>query len=125
MYNNKSNCGCGNTVNPLAGNVGCPAPVVAPKKVCVSQSNRYVEQPVICPIECRHIQNLVYYPRYYPRYEQTYVTRDQNGNIISASGTGMPYGNAAMNTAGMAGSAMDANAYGNNFGNSFKNGCGA
>lgn len=121
MYNNKCNCGCGNAASAMSANIGCPAPVVAPKKVCVSQSNRYVEQPVICPIECRHVQNLVYFPRYYPRYEQTYVTRDPNGNIISTNGAGMPFTGANMN-AGM--SAMEANTFGSNCGNSFKNGCG-
>ena len=37
--------------------------------------NQYVEQPIICPIECRRVNNIVYVPRYYPRYEQTCYTQ--------------------------------------------------
>ncbi len=55
-------------------------PIVAPKKVCTTFQNQYVEQPVICPIECRRVNNIVYYPRYYPQYEETYYTQNNNGN---------------------------------------------
>ena len=49
--------------------------MVAPKKVCTTFQNQYVEQPIICPIECRRVNNIVYVPRYYPRYEQTCYTQ--------------------------------------------------
>lgn len=55
-------------------------PIVAPKKVCTSFHNQYVEQPVICPIECRRVNNVIYYPRYYPQYEETYYTQNNNNN---------------------------------------------
>ena len=52
-----------------------PQPIIAPKKVCTTFQNQYVEQPIICPIECRRVNNIVYVPRYYPRYEQTCYTQ--------------------------------------------------
>ncbi|MGN1183024.1 MAG: hypothetical protein ACI4SR_08480 [Faecalibacillus sp.] len=61
---NYSQCQCG-------CQCGQPQPIVAPKRVCTTFQNRYVEQPVICPIECRRVNNIVYVPRYYPQYEQT------------------------------------------------------
>ncbi len=66
MMNNQS-CGC--NIN------GCPRPqpIVADKKVCVSQQVTPVPQPVICPIECRRVNRCMYYPVYYPQYEQTFV----------------------------------------------------
>ena len=67
-------CGCNNGMN---GNY--VTPIIAPRRVCTSCSNQYVEQPVICPIECRHVNNVVYYPRYYPRYERTFMNQS-NGN---------------------------------------------
>lgn len=50
-------------------------PIVAPKRVCTTFQNQYVEQPIICPIECRRVNNIIYVPRYYPRYEQTCYTQ--------------------------------------------------
>ncbi len=71
MYNqNNNNGGMQGGMNPY-----CPRPIIAPKKVCPSDSYQYVEQPVICPIEYRRVNHLVYYPRYYPRYEQTVVNQ--------------------------------------------------
>lgn len=52
-----------------------PQPIVAPKRVCTTFQNQYVEQPIICPIECRRVNNIIYVPRYYPRYEQTCYTQ--------------------------------------------------
>lgn len=98
---NQSNCGCGCNCGCNFGNNDCRlAPIMAPKKVCMSQSCRYVEQPIICPIECRHVQNIVPVPRYYPRYEQTFVTQDMGNSMY---GNGMGAGN-GMNT-GMPGNA--------------------
>ncbi len=74
---NRRNCCPFNNGMPSNG----VKPIVAEKKVCITRSNRYVEQPVICPIECRHIENLVYYPKYYPQYEQTLVVEDPCGNM--------------------------------------------
>jgi hypothetical protein len=121
MYN-KCNCGCGNNTAMPSGNACTPNPVIAPKKVCVSQSNRYIEQPVICPIEHRHIQNLVYYPRYYPRYEQTFVTKDPCGNIVS--GNGMPFNTGNPMASGMPYMGMNDNACHCGCKNSFKQGYG-
>lgn len=81
--NCSNGCGCGrcnscmNSCNPC-----CPRPIVAPKRVCTTCRNQYVEQPVICPIECRRVNNIVYYPRYYPRYEETCYTQDNNSNFF-------------------------------------------
>jgi hypothetical protein len=63
---NTMGCGCFN---------GCPRPqpIVANKRVCVSQQVTPVPQPIICPIECRRVNRCMYYPVYYPRYEQTFV----------------------------------------------------
>lgn len=59
---------------------GCPRPqpIVAPKKVCVTNQVTPVPQPVICPIECRRVNHCMYYPVYYPQYEQTFVTQPFN-----------------------------------------------
>lgn len=79
MYH--QSCGCQNN-NPnkmcyqnSQWTNGCPQrqPLVAPKKVCISQQVTPVAQPVICPIECRKINRCMYYPVYYPQYYQTYV----------------------------------------------------
>ena len=50
MFNN---CGCGCCGNGFGRwNNSCRAtPIVAPRKVCTTCSNQYVEQPIICPIE--------------------------------------------------------------------------
>ena len=64
-----------NYFNSNIGNGFTPQPIVAPKKVCTTFQNQYVEQPIICPIECRRVNNIVYVPRYYPRYEQTCYTQ--------------------------------------------------
>lgn len=81
---NTHSCGCMNTatqgcgVNAMGGSGinGCPRPqpIVAPKKVCISNQVTPVPQPVICPIECRRVNRCMYYPVYYPQYEQTYMT---------------------------------------------------
>lgn len=98
---NQSNCGCNCGCGCNVGNNGCSlTPIMAPRKVCMSQSCRYVEQPIICPIECRHVENIVPVPRYYPKYEQTFVTQDMSnsmyGNGMNAgNGMGMPGNNAA------------------------------
>lgn len=70
-YSNGYSYGCGCQNNQAQ-------PIVAPKKVCTTFQNQYVEQPVICPVECRRVNNIVYYPRYYPQYEQTYYTQNNN-----------------------------------------------
>ena len=55
MFSN-SGCGCNscNSCNNWGWNSsmnGCRAtPIVAPRKVCTTCSNQYVEQPIICPI---------------------------------------------------------------------------
>ena len=102
-----SGCGCNNSCGCGGCNSGmncCRAtPIVAPRKVCTSCSNQYVEQPIICPIECRHINNIVYYPRYYPRYERTFMTQS-NGNPFASAANATPFNgagtgfNAANNT---------------------------
>ena len=69
MNQNQQSWDWNNTVN------GCPrpSPLVAPRRVCVSQQITPVEQPVICPIECRRVNRCMYYPVFYPQYEQTSV----------------------------------------------------
>lgn len=115
MYS-QSNCGCGcGGCNTGCGwNTGCGCndrlpPIMAPRKVCVSRSCRYVEQPIICPIECRHVQNVVPFPRYYPRYEQTFVSQNPFGNGFNGAGAT----DASMANANMAGvnNAANANLY--------------
>jgi len=61
--------GCGDTIN------GCPRPqpLVAPRRVCVTNQITPVPQPVICPIECRRVNRCMYFPVFYPQYEQTFV----------------------------------------------------
>jgi hypothetical protein len=74
-------CGCQNQSQMQFG-CGCqsingcprPQPVVAPKRVCVTQQVTPVPQPVICPIECRRVNRCMYYPVFYPQYEQTFMT---------------------------------------------------
>lgn len=77
--NTQPNYGCGcsmNNWNMNAGSInGCPRPqpIVAPRRVCVTQQVTPVPQPVICPIECRRVNRCMYYPVFYPQYEQTFV----------------------------------------------------
>ena len=52
-------------------------PLVAPRRVCVQNSFTPVEQPVICPIECRQVNHPVMYPRFYPVYEHTFYSQSQ------------------------------------------------
>ena len=74
-----------NMMNPSFGN-GCdsvngcprPQPLVAPKRVCVSNQVTPVPQPVICPIEYRRVNRCMYYPVFYPQYEHTFVTLPAN-----------------------------------------------
>lgn len=75
QYGNFDNNGYANYFNSNIGNGFTPQPIIAPKKVCTTFQNQYVEQPIICPIECRCVNNIVYVPRYYPRYEQTCYTQ--------------------------------------------------
>lgn len=62
-------CSCNNSYQ------GCPRPqpLVAPKRVCMTQQVTPVPQPVICPIECRRVNRCMYYPVFYPQYVQTFV----------------------------------------------------
>lgn len=121
MYN-QSNCGCGCNSGFCGGNgCGCNnrlTPIMAPRKVCVTQSCRYVEQPIICPIECRHVQNVVPVPRYYPRYEQTFVSNDSSmqGNMANgacANNAMFATGSSASASANNYGSSCSCNAYTN------------
>jgi len=72
MYSNR-NCCCN------AGEYGsdCGAaptslqPIVMPANVQTRQCYNYVEQPIICPVECRTVNNLVAVPRYYQTYTHT------------------------------------------------------
>lgn len=54
---------------------GCPRPqpLVAPRRVCVTQQITPVPQKVICPIECRRINRCMYYPVFCPQYEHTFM----------------------------------------------------
>lgn len=87
MYNQQNQgqfsggCGChmnlANNMNMTSSHCGCcprPQPLVAPRRVCVSQQITPVPQPVICPIECRRINRCMYYPVFYPQYEHTFMT---------------------------------------------------
>ena len=93
MFSN-SGCGCNscNSCNNWGWNNsmnGCRAtPIVAPRKVCTTCSNQYVEQPIICPIECRHVNNIVYYPRYYSGYNNTTGDSVINGMYNTTNNTG-------------------------------------
>lgn len=92
--NSCNSCGWNSSMN------GCRAtPIVAPRRVCTSCSNQYVEQPIICPIECRHVNNVVYYPRYYPRYERTFMTQCAGNPFVNAANA-TPYNNSGFNTTG-------------------------
>ncbi|WP_288146782.1 hypothetical protein [Thomasclavelia cocleata] len=95
-----SGCGC-NSCNGCGWNNNmnsCRAtPIVAPRKVCTSCSNQYVEQPIICPIECRHVNNVVYYPRYYPRYERTFMTQCNGNPYANAANATPAYDNSGIN----------------------------
>lgn len=80
--NTSGTCGCGcNNMNTCQNMNSCcmngcprPQPLVAPKRVCVTNQVTPVPQPVICPIECRRVNRCMYYPVFYPRYEQTFMT---------------------------------------------------
>lgn len=85
--NTMSSCGCQmNGCNSFMNGGsnsfvnGCPRPqpLVAPRRVCVTQQVTPVPQPVICPIECRRVNRCMYYPVFYPQYEQTFVNAPFN-----------------------------------------------
>lgn len=75
---NSCNCGCNNEGNGFTCCNGClrANPIVAPKRVCIMNQTQMVEQPVICPVECRRVNNVVFYPRYYPNYFHTTCTQN-------------------------------------------------
>lgn len=54
---------------------GCPRPqpLVAPRRVCVTQQITPVPQKIICPIECRRINRCMYYPVFCPQVEHTFM----------------------------------------------------
>ena len=85
-FNNWNNGqGCNNDWNTNWNsnwNGNCPRPLVAPTRVCTTCQNQYVEQPVICPIECRRVNNVVLVPRYYPRYVQTSFVQSNNNSVF-------------------------------------------
>ena len=58
QYGNFDNNGYANYFNSNIGNGFTPQPIIAPKKVCTTFQNQYVEQPIICPIECRRVITL-------------------------------------------------------------------
>ena len=70
------NMGCAPMMgmNSPMGNC-CPPPdlkpIVLPCRVQTKQNFELVEQPIICPVECRQINNIVPVPRYYPSYTHT------------------------------------------------------
>lgn len=72
----QNNCHCQMNMNNQSHHCGCPRPqpLVAPKKVCITNQITPVPQPVICPIECRRVNQCMYYPVFYPQYEQTFMT---------------------------------------------------
>ena len=126
MYNNACNCGPNNFGVPYGNGNDCNprlTPMFAPKQVMVTQSCRYVEQPVICPVENRHVQTLVSYPRYYPQVEQTYMVRDLTANGAANFANGNP---GSVGTYGAPTQAYSSGSTTKTFGvnNSFKNGCG-
>lgn len=76
---NNQTCGCGMEAGMETGGYGMngcprPQPLVAPKRVCVTNQITPVPQPVICPIECRRVNRCMYYPVFYPQYQQTFMT---------------------------------------------------
>lgn len=75
-----NSCGCGCNCHCCDNINGCPRPqpLVAPRRVCVTNQVTPVPQPVICPIECRRINRCMYYPVFYPQYEQTFMTMPFN-----------------------------------------------
>lgn len=92
----QQSCGCqnmnscqgqmayGNSMN--FGNInGCPRPqpLVAPRRVCITNQVTPVEQPVICPIECRRVNHCMYYPVFYPVYEQTFMNASSMNSSCS------------------------------------------
>ncbi len=89
--------GCGPMNNNFMGGCPRPQPIVAPKKVCISQQVTPVPQPVICPIECRRVNRCMYYPVYYPKYEYSYV--NVPGNMPGNGQQGNVPGNGQMNCA--------------------------
>lgn len=67
--------GCG--MNDMGCTInGCPRPqpLIAPRRVCVTNQITPVPQPVICPIECRRVNRCMNYPVFFPQYEQTFMT---------------------------------------------------
>lgn len=89
---NTNTCGCQNLtqsgcgMNETVGGCPRPQPLVAPRRVCVTNQMTPVPQPVICPIECRRVNRCMYYPVFYPQYEQTFVTipgQDVVGNPMN------------------------------------------
>ena len=79
--NLQQGCNCSmNDWNMWGTLIGCPRPqpIVAPRRVCITQQVTPVAQPVICPIECGRVNRCMYYPVFYPQYEQTFVNEPFN-----------------------------------------------
>lgn len=79
MNSMMSDCGMDNA-QMASGFNGCPRPqpLVAPRRVCVSNQVTRVPQPVICPIECRRVNHCMYFPVFIPQYEHTFVNAANN-----------------------------------------------
>lgn len=71
-------CGTGGTCNVGSPcNMGCPRPrpVVMPCQVQTCMQTTTQEQPVIQPIERRHINRCQYVPRVYPMVQDTFYNQ--------------------------------------------------
>ena len=82
---NMNSCSCQGQQMNFGSVNGCPRPqpLVAPRRVCVTNQITPVAQPVICPIECRRVNHCMYYPVFYPVYEQTFVNAPNMNSMNS------------------------------------------
>ena len=60
---------------------GCQVqPIVMPTQVLTRQRVSFMEQPIICPVECRTINRVILVPRYYRAYSNSCMTNTNSNN---------------------------------------------
>lgn len=60
----------------MCSNACQPQPIVMPTQVLTRQRVSFVEQPIICPVECRTVNRVILVPRYYRAYSNSCMTNN-------------------------------------------------
>lgn len=60
-----------------------PQAIVMPTQVWTRQRVSFVEQPIICPVECRTVNRIILVPRYYRAFSNSCMTNNSTTNFNS------------------------------------------